>query len=271
MLNSTSKVTSRTRRWIWGSAGVVAFFGLVGACGGGDESTPPASGTAPSSAAASTPGPRARLMTVTEVIDADTVRLIYSSREITAQLLGIEAPQAEDSGGVGCFGSESVAWAQRVLLGKRVLVTHDPTQGATDGSDRELVYLRLPSGNDYSVQATSLGYAKSTVDFVSESARITAAESTAQSASRGLWGAPCYGDISVPVKTAEPAPDRVEPDLQPVDPVDPVEEPPAGGESSVYYENCTAARAAGAAPVRVGDPGYAPHLDRDGDGVGCED
>ncbi|MFH8691020.1 excalibur calcium-binding domain-containing protein [Streptomyces anulatus] len=37
-----------------------------------------------------------------------------------------------------------------------------------------------------------------------------------------------------------------------------------------YYENCDAARAAGAAPVEEGDPGYAPHLDRDGDGVGCE-
>lgn len=39
---------------------------------------------------------------------------------------------------------------------------------------------------------------------------------------------------------------------------------------STYYRNCSAARAAGAAPVRVGDLGYARHLDRDGDGVGCE-
>ncbi len=39
--------------------------------------------------------------------------------------------------------------------------------------------------------------------------------------------------------------------------------------SSVYYENCDAVRAAGAAPIRVGDPGYADHLDRDGDGQGC--
>ena len=38
----------------------------------------------------------------------------------------------------------------------------------------------------------------------------------------------------------------------------------------VYYKNCTAARAAGAAPVHRGDPGYASHLDRDNDGVGCE-
>lgn len=37
-----------------------------------------------------------------------------------------------------------------------------------------------------------------------------------------------------------------------------------------YFPNCAAARAAGAAPVRIGSPGYGRHLDRDGDGVGCE-
>jgi len=36
------------------------------------------------------------------------------------------------------------------------------------------------------------------------------------------------------------------------------------------YRNCTEARAAGAAPVYRGQPGYGPHLDRDGDGIGCE-
>lgn len=40
--------------------------------------------------------------------------------------------------------------------------------------------------------------------------------------------------------------------------------------SEVHYANCSAARAAGAAPVRRGDPGYATKLDHDGDGVGCE-
>ena len=39
---------------------------------------------------------------------------------------------------------------------------------------------------------------------------------------------------------------------------------------SVYYENCDAARAAGAAPLHRGDPGYGAHLDGDGDGVACE-
>lgn len=39
---------------------------------------------------------------------------------------------------------------------------------------------------------------------------------------------------------------------------------------AVDYENCDAVRAAGAAPIQSGDPGYGRHLDRDGDGVGCE-
>lgn len=43
-----------------------------------------------------------------------------------------------------------------------------------------------------------------------------------------------------------------------------------GGGGSAYYRNCDAARDAGAAPVRRGDPGYGRHLDRDGDGVACE-
>ncbi|MBD3931998.1 excalibur calcium-binding domain-containing protein [Streptomyces chumphonensis] len=40
--------------------------------------------------------------------------------------------------------------------------------------------------------------------------------------------------------------------------------------AAAYYRNCDAARAAGAAPVYRGQPGYGGHLDRDGDGVGCE-
>lgn len=45
---------------------------------------------------------------------------------------------------------------------------------------------------------------------------------------------------------------------------------PQALRGSAYYPNCAAARAAGAAPVRRGDAGYSSHLDRDGDGVGCE-
>ena len=37
-----------------------------------------------------------------------------------------------------------------------------------------------------------------------------------------------------------------------------------------FYRNCDAARAAGAAPIYYGQPGYRPALDRDNDGIACE-
>lgn len=51
---------------------------------------------------------------------------------------------------------------------------------------------------------------------------------------------------------------------------EPADRPQRAMGGSAYFPNCTAARSAGVAPVRRGDPGYARHLDRDGDGVGCE-
>lgn len=45
---------------------------------------------------------------------------------------------------------------------------------------------------------------------------------------------------------------------------------PGAPAPDVYYKNCDAARDAGVAPLRRGDPGYAPHLDRDNDGIACE-
>jgi hypothetical protein len=56
----------------------------------------------------------------------------------------------------------------------------------------------------------------------------------------------------------------------------PVSEPPFEAPlvpqipSSAYYGSCAAARAAGAAPLHVGDPGYRSGLGRDDDGVACE-
>ncbi|WP_052191917.1 MULTISPECIES: excalibur calcium-binding domain-containing protein [Priestia] len=40
--------------------------------------------------------------------------------------------------------------------------------------------------------------------------------------------------------------------------------------TNISFKNCTEARATGAAPVHRGEPGYASHLDRDGDGIGCD-
>ncbi|MER6160875.1 excalibur calcium-binding domain-containing protein [Streptomyces sp. NPDC001868] len=79
--------------------------------------------------------------------------------------------------------------------------------------------------------------------------------------------------VPVPEETVTETVDQDEDQEQPAEP-EAVEPEPADSTTAppadVYYENCDAARADGAAPVYAGDPGYGPHLDRDGDGVACE-
>ncbi|WP_345611416.1 excalibur calcium-binding domain-containing protein [Pseudonocardia adelaidensis] len=83
---------------------------------------------------------------------------------------------------------------------------------------------------------------------------------------------------SAPATPAAPAAPAAEPEpapaprpqavvQQPAPRSEPVREEPS---SAAYFKNCAAARAAGAAPLHRGDPGYRAGLDRDDDGVACE-
>jgi hypothetical protein len=44
----------------------------------------------------------------------------------------------------------------------------------------------------------------------------------------------------------------------------------ARSEGSVFYSGCREVRAAGAAPLHRGQPGYRAGMDGDGDGIACE-
>lgn len=95
-------------------------------------------------------------------------------------------------------------------------------------------------------------------------ARISELEASLASAQAAPAPVPVPAPAAAPARpapAAAPAPAPV-----PAPAAAPVQPAPA----NVYYANCTAARNAGAAPVRQGDPGYGTHLDRDRDGVGCE-
>ncbi len=83
--------------------------------------------------------------------------------------------------------------------------------------------------------------------------------------------------VAATTKTARPTTHRaVKPSSRPPASVRPVKPslpkgiPPKPKPAAVYYANCAAARAAGAAPLHRGDPGYRTGLDRDGDGTACE-
>lgn len=46
--------------------------------------------------------------------------------------------------------------------------------------------------------------------------------------------------------------------------------PTSSAAAPAFYANCSEARAAGAAPIYAGQPGYRGGLDRDDDGIACE-
>ncbi|RAJ38673.1 excalibur calcium-binding domain-containing protein [Kitasatospora sp. SolWspMP-SS2h] len=84
-----------------------------------------------------------------------------------------------------------------------------------------------------------------------------------------------------PASTPTPTPEVPTPEVQVPTPTLPpavtpeASEPTPGPEhtteqASAYYKNCTEAKAAGAAPLHRGEPGYRSALDRDGDGIACE-
>lgn len=78
-----------------------------------------------------------------------------------------------------------------------------------------------------------------------------------------------------PVELAPPPPAPPAPAAEPAPAPAPAPVPPpvrdnAPAAASPYYQNCDAVRAAGAAPIYQGTPGYAKHLDKDGDGIGCD-
>lgn len=79
-----------------------------------------------------------------------------------------------------------------------------------------------------------------------------------------------------PEVTPEPEPASEEPaEASDAPAVEEEPAPPAPAPQPVraptqMYSSCAQARAAGAAPLYEGDPGYNPRLDRDKDGVACE-
>lgn len=89
-----------------------------------------------------------------------------------------------------------------------------------------------------------------------EAAAAAAAAAAARAADEAARQARAVVDAEVAPIAAEAAP------LQ--------QAPAATSGGAVVYKNCAAVRAAGAAPILAGQPGFSSKLDRDGDGVGCD-
>jgi outer membrane biosynthesis protein TonB len=78
---------------------------------------------------------------------------------------------------------------------------------------------------------------------------------------------PTLTPTPTPTPTLTPSPS---PSPSPAPEPEPAPPPAPEPDRHAYYKNCDAARAAGAAPILRGEPGYRSGLDRDDDGIACE-
>ncbi|WP_090068138.1 excalibur calcium-binding domain-containing protein [Lentzea flaviverrucosa] len=225
-----------------GAAIAAGFVLVVSACGtqaptklAADVST--TSTTTTTTTTTTTPPP----VTVESIVDGRTVLLSNGTELVIA---GLAQPGE-------CWAASAVEFATKTLVGK-------PVQAAASS-------LVLADGKDFAVLAVSQGVARA---VAGADAAIQVAESAAKQASLGFWGPSCSGLDVKPVPVVAP-PVAPKPAPQPVVPQpQPAPAPPA--PAPAYFANCTAAKAAGAAPLYRGQAGYRPALDRDGDGVACE-
>ncbi|MBN9745883.1 hypothetical protein DMP23_33195 [Amycolatopsis sp. A1MSW2902] len=264
-MHSTPAPPSRPKlklpTWLTVVLSVFAVLFILGAVFGKQAPTPEpvAAPVAPPPTTSATPVPVT--YTVDKITDAANIELAGSDgSHRTVRILGLEVAT-----GTNCYASETAVWASNKLASAAVKITTDTTDG---------VALALSDGTDYATAALSAGYARLSGNVVSDSLRTAA--NAAQQAATGLWAEPCKGVITAPtpVPTPTPTPQKETPAPPPAPRTSeqaappPVEDTPE--PEHVYYKNCAAAKAAGAAPLHVGEPGYRSGLDRDGDGVACE-
>ncbi|MDR6597693.1 endonuclease YncB(thermonuclease family) [Saccharothrix longispora] len=227
----------------------LSLITLVSACGGtsgaaGGTTSPSTTTTTTTTTTRTTTTTAPPAVRLAEVVDARTVTLSGGGR---VQLGGLAQPGE-------CWAGAATDFLRQALSGRDLRVV-----GAT---------VLLPDGTDLAVHVLGHGMARAEQ---TAGAALVAAQDTAKAAGVGLWGAPCSGaDVAAP---PPPAPVPVPPPAPAPAPVPPAPEPaprPDPPANAAYYANCAAARAAGAAPLYAGQPGYRSALDRDGDGVACE-
>lgn len=188
------------------------------------------------------------------VIDGDTLE-IQGTR---IRLWGVDAVESSqtclDAGGKVWPCGRRAAFALADFLGARTVRCE---RKDTDRYGRMVAVCRVGSV-EVNRWLVAEGWALAYVEYGGQV--YLASQSQARAAKRGIW----QGSFQ------EPWEYRKNPANPPSAGTPRPSSPPTPAPSSAYYRNCAEARAAGAAPLYRGQPGYRSGLDRDGDGVACE-
>lgn len=189
-------------------------------------------------------------------VDGDTLNMAG----IVVRLHGIDAPELSQ----GC-ARIGAPWAcgREAASKLAILVADQPVrceQRDIDDYGRIVATCRIGQ-TDLSAAMVDAGLAVALPHF---STFYVANEARARDRRIGLWDS----EFQLPgdYRAAHPAPRA-----RPAPPADsPRQSFTRQKPSGVYFRGCNEARAAGAAPIYRGQPGYRPEMDGDGDGIACE-
>ena len=184
---------------------------------------------------------------VVDVIDGDTLDLDNGER---VRLAGIDAPERGD-----CGADTATATLTALALGHAVVL--EPSDEDRDQYGRLLRYV-VVDGVDAGGTLLMLGQAVP---------RYNSTDGYGRHPREDEYAAIAQPAITCPAPAPAPAPARPGPGSPAPAPAPAPAPRPSSGAT---YQNCDAVRAAGAAPIFPGDPGFQSKFDRDNDGVGCE-
>lgn len=220
---------------------------------------------------------------VLEVIDGNTIRVEFNGKEEIIGLLLVDSPETDHpQHGKQPFSEEASNFVQELLTHKTVELERDEQSGPDDSSRlRYYVYL---DGKSVQEMLLEKGLAKVGYDNMPNfryEEKYREVQVNAQKAKVGIWSIENYAQEDgfhpevVQKNTSETVEaentSQVQTTKTETTPSPTASQaPPAVQQSNVYYKNCSQARAAGAAPIYRGEPGYRPALDRDNDGIACE-
>lgn len=178
------------------------------------------------------------------------------------RLFGIDAPEGSQT--CNRSGSEwRCGQDAKALLGS--MVADKPVVCEQRDTDRygRIVAKCIVGAIDLAATMIEGGLAVSLPAF---SDAYTDSESRVKSHGIGIWGS----EFQTPAEYRAANPNLFRPPAPPVQRQERFVSAPSASSGGVYFRNCAAARAAGAAPLYRGRPGYRPEMDGDNDGIACE-
>lgn len=142
-----------------------------------------------------TASPESDAITVSRVVDGDTIKVLIDGEEETIRIIGINTPETVDPRKpVECFGKEaSDAIKEKLSVGEVVTLVSDQTQDDRDKYGRLLRYVEDENGQDIGLLLILEGYAYEYTHQVPYERQpvYQEAERQAKDSIRGLWGDTC--------------------------------------------------------------------------------